>query len=513
MPSVKNIEKFCNLIKNSNITRSNYELFAEDYYLVNNDVPEPFKQNFTLKPGGEEHNFTNFANLTYVEMLCNKFDNKISQFDNKISFNLVRYNLIKYVYPFLIIFGFFGNSISIYVMAKKYKSAKKTKNKHHNFSFCLAMLCGADLAILIFGCLREYLEEILHLAIRTQSIYSCKFFFFACYLFSAFSVYLYTFIAFERWYAVTNPILYKQKTGKKNQKRIILIFVFCSLISWPFLLGSTLQESIVPKKSQSDVIDFEVKCELSQAFYLKLTFLDFIFYNCVPFLFAFLFSGLTLIKLIKFRSADQNISLNKNDQTNANYDDLMKSYESRNNCLKNESVVNYSNKNEIRIKNRSGENRNMRSKLDSTYFPSEMDINGNLMNSLYEYDSRKGSSCSRRSNILQMDRAPLNSRQSSKFKMTLMLMAFPISYIITTSPVFFFITLQLFDTYFRLESSTNYETEFAFSRFLMYLNNSLNVLFFILFGKNLRSDFFNILLFKKLRQHFHNKKQNDSQYV
>ena len=359
--------------------------------------------------------------------------------------------------------------------------------------------------------------------IRSYSIYSCKFFFFSCYLFSAFSVYLYTFIAFERWHAVTNPIKYKQKKGKKNQKRIILIFVFCSLISWPFLICSTLQESVVPKKTQFETIEFEIKCEVSQSSYVNLTFLDFLFYNCIPFLFAFLFSNLTLFKLIRFRSIHLNKlkrskSFSKINFDEQNYNELIKTYDLKSKASKKEITFKFKNKNEITddsdLMCHNFESQKSKTFLDSSYFPSEMNLNSSFSHA-FEYDGRKRVSCYSRcsTNSKMIEMSPCNTRPTSKFKMTVMLMAFPISYIITTTPVFIFITLQLFDYYFREEVSSNYETEFAFSKTIMYLNNSINVLFFILFGKNLRNDFFDVFTLKECRDHFKTKVAKDLRYI
>ena len=488
MNSIENIETFCNLIKNSNMTDSNYEMFAEAYYSIHNNNEESFTNNLT-SISSEVSVMINATNLSNLATLCHKFSNKTFQ----SSFNFVRYNLIKIFYLPICLFGLFGNTLSIYVMKNKYRSAKKTKNKHHNFSFTLAMLCGADLAIILLGCFREYLEEIYAFNLRSHSIYTCKFFFFSCYLFSAFSVYLYTFIAFERWHAVKNPIEYKQKNGRKNQKRIILIFASCSLISLPFLLGSTLLETIVPKDS---TIEFKAKCELSHSWYVNLTILDFLFYNCVPFIFAFLFSTLTLFKLIKFHAVEKKRRNPLDEHADANYDQLIKSFEIGDMVMpKTEPNSCMSNTSQFRIIDNDKRSKNH---FESTF----LQIDTNLNDSIHELDAKN-------SGKLFLS---LNAKQSSKFKMTMMLMAFPISYVFTTAPVFVFITLQLHDSFLKQESASNYETEFAFSKTIMYLNNSLNVLFFILFGKSLRKDFLNVFRFEKFFKYFSHKRSNNLQF-
>ena len=90
-------------------------------------------------------------------------------------------------------------------------------------------------------------------------------------------------------------------------------------------------------------------------------------------------------------------------------------------------------------------------------------------------------------------------KKSSNLKLTLMLLSFPISYLLSTCPIFSIISFKLIDFYFKLDKSYNYEIAFALARILMYINNSINILMFILFGKSLRKDFLKILPFKKFK--------------
>ena len=501
MTQKNRVENFCTYLQHSNISiltindLLNSNLFNETSSTFKMDYT--FIQSIPFKSNDINIDQYSYSNLTHISVLCDKFAKKIALSN---SFVTAKYNLIKFVYPILILLGIFGNSLSIYVMINKYRSAKKTNNKRHNFSFCLAMLCFADLAILVFGCLREYTEEIFNVSIRSYSIYSCKFFYYACYLFSSFSSYLYAFIAFERWHAVTNPIKYKQKKGKKNKKRIIFIFVFCLFISWPFLMFSTLQESIIIKKSQRETIEFEIKCEVSHSSYVKLTFLDVIFYNFVPFLFAFLFSNLTLVKLVKFRSSHASSKAEADSQSESGHGDHLLT----NN--RNSITITFMN-NSKRQDKRHSTHRNKSIFLDSTLFPSmPTNLDSNIISHV-EYTTYVNRQEAKTSNCRNQN------LKSSKFKTTVMLLAFPISYLLTTFPVFLIITLQLFENYFLLDSSSNYETEFSFAKTIMYINNSINILFFILFGKSLRSDFVKIFTFRNCRQNLKTKIPTDIRYV
>lgn len=349
-------------------------------------------------------------NLTDILPLCGKF---IQKFQYMRTFNYLRYNLIKYLYPVLLVFGILGNILSAIVMIKIFKSRKKNAN-NRNFSFCLAILCLSDCAILLFGCFREYAEEIFNISIRSSSIYSCKLFYFGCYVFSSFSANLYAFIAFERWQAITHPIKYKQKHVIQNQKSISLVFLYCFCMSLPFLILPTLQNSINPTRNDPNDYSIAVKCSISHNLMLSellVTLLDSLFYCLIPFLITFAFSILTWAQLIiKRRTSTPQIDDNNH-----------------------KKIARHLNHSTI--------------------------------------------------------------RSSSKLKVTIMLYAYVITYMITTFPIFVIILLQLHFNYI-LKNSYNFETELAVSKMLMYINNSINILFLILFGKNLRKDFITILTFK-----------------
>ena len=82
------------------------------------------------------------------------------------------------------------------------------------------------------------------LKIRSHSLFSCKIFFFVCYLFSSFSSYLYALLAFERWHAIAEPIKYKNKS-KKNFKRSAILFLFCTSLKTLSLNHLVISSSIL----------------------------------------------------------------------------------------------------------------------------------------------------------------------------------------------------------------------------------------------------------------------------
>ena len=87
-----------------------------------------------------------------------------------------------------------------------------------------------------------------------------------------------------------------------------------------------------------------------------------------------------------------------------------------------------------------------------------------------------------------------NTNKTSRVRLTLMLMTFPITYLITTLPLFIIITCQLISHYLLTNSKANFENEFAIFKTLMFFNNSFNILFFILFGKSLRKDMYSLFV-------------------
>ena len=85
-----------------------------------------------------------------------------------------------------------GNILSLFLIIKTYRSKRK---ENRNLLFCLSIVCASDLSILIFGCFREYLEEVYGYHLRSANIYSCKILYFTVYFFSSFSSYTYAFIS------------------------------------------------------------------------------------------------------------------------------------------------------------------------------------------------------------------------------------------------------------------------------------------------------------------------------
>ena len=369
---------------------------------------------------------------------------------DKQSRDTLKLYLVQYFYPVMILFGIVGNSLCLLLLVRNYRSKAK-KHSNNNFSFCLAILCCADLAVIIFGCLREYVDEMFAISIRATSIHMCKFFYFVCYLFSSYSSYLYSFIAWERWRAISNPIQYNQ--SKRNKKTLLLIFVYSLLTSLPFLFNPTLKEYVKMGENDPLKLTVTVKCLITDDSDVILFFLDSILFCFVPFLINFLFSILTLNQLIRV------------------------------NRLRNLSKHMISN-NSSSAPSRSPMSNNIemyKFKKVSLLPPSSMLLDDNNFNKMYGTPSKTGK----------------QTKLTSNIKLTLMLLTFPLSYLFANIPIFMIISLKFIDYYFGVKTLHNYQSWLSVARILMFLNNSMNILLIILFGKGLRRDFFRIILFRK----------------
>lgn len=207
------VDEFCKSI-NQNINNN-----AEESGTISSNLTDfvlIFNQNMTSFLGSDD----NIS--SYVESICSAMPLKLV----KTKSDLIKYNLIKFVYPVLLLFGIVGNLISLLVMVRIYYRGKNFKQ----FALSLAALSIADLGILVFACLMEYLEDFLQVDIKSSHLIVCKLFFFVCYLFSSFSAFLHAFIAAERWMVVAVPLKSKSTcTFRFNQLMILLIFIICGV--------------------------------------------------------------------------------------------------------------------------------------------------------------------------------------------------------------------------------------------------------------------------------------------
>ena len=411
----------------------------------------------------------------YLTIMC-KYHNEQSLKQSENKNNQVNIFILKYIYPAILVFGLLGNLISLIIMIKIYKNKKKTRFR---FSLNLAALSLADLAVLIFGCFREYSDDILEWRMRSMNMFMCKFIYFNCYLFSCFSAYLHVFISIERWYAISRPI--KSKTNPlKNKKIIFIIFSMCVLLSSPYIYFAKLKDSSASNKKYPSSMKSGDLCEINQSSVLSILILalnDYIICCIIPFICALTFSSLTLINLCR-NNNNQTDVLMKTNRKSSRTESIGQSFELEKNRIDLPKIM----------RKNSKSNNQVGLRKNSTLTSIKLRKNSSSYVSL-KYFPRQFS----RHSEIQIT----NSISSSNVKLTVMLMSLPISFIITNFPIFIIIILQ----FYPFKSHTKeYKFELAISRVLMYINNSIHILFYIFLGNTLRKDF------KRLFKNFFNFK-------
>ena len=396
-----NIEAFCLFIHKMNVHELTPDAYEVSFLVANN---------LTYLTNDDEYVLAKL-NKSYDLFDCDNVQNH-----DGTAQNFVRHSLVKNVYPFLILFGVIANMASFLAMLRKRKLEQRSQRKHvHIFPFCLAILCLADITILIVCGLNEYMEQVFNYSMRSLSTIACKSLYFVCYLTNSFMAYLFAYIARDRWQAASKPIEYKQKqTTNRQRKQILALFAYCVVICGPFFYFATLY-TVGTYRGQS----LEKKCILAIHAIKKLTFLDALVLSFVPFIITLVFSANTLIALLKEHRA------------------LLFSQSHQNHFQSSSKAKGF----------------NFKLKISST-------------------------------------------RRISRLKLALSLMMLPISYLISTLPVFVIISLQFVATYLRYD--LHFESEFVVAKTLMYANNSINILFFILFGKSLRKELLGMIRCNKM---------------
>ena len=112
--------------------------------------------------------------------------------------------------------------------------------------------------------------------------------------------------------------------------------------------------------------------------------------------------------------------------------------------------------------------------------------------------NRNRDSISSRNSYTKVQIQSIKTDRMSKLKLTLMIMTFPLSYLVTTLPVFVILSLKILTTYLKVEIATKFDSEFVIAKTLMYANNSFNILFFILLGKTLRKEMIQLFACKRV---------------
>lgn len=296
---------------------------------------------------------------------------------------------------------------------------------------------------------------------------------------------------------MANPFSYNLSRWKKNRRLILGLFAYCFLISLPFFVNSSLVEEA--GASSNGAMQLELVCEQSFESSKVVSILDSIL-NCIlPFLITVLFSLMTLMKLMRNKNLNNykmvlgtscppsKFSINnKNSIEMSNLNKTMKKLTlitvARDSLSKRSSSLDCL-KYEIATENKLREIKSM---------PALSDTEEQF---IFEPEER-AFSCS---NDCSVPIVRVYSQKGSKLKITFMLLVFPISFLLTSFPIFLIIIFRMFDLYFRLK--IDLAIFLAIAKILMFLNNSINIILLIIFGKNIRNDFLKIFC-KKRRNSF-----------
>ena len=390
---------------------------------------------------GVSFNYFNKPTLEPIEFQTNKSNKIVKNKEKPINFSI-----IKYTYPVILTIGVIGNIVSIILLIKTYKRKKYSCK----FLINLIALSIADLSVLIFGCFREYSDDVLEWKLRSMNIYSCKIIYFSCYFFSYLSSYIHSYIAFERWYAIVNPI--KCKINRLNNKICILaLLILCIFINLPFAYYSKIKEFVSNNKNKFNDTKIVRECVLSEPNHsseVVLAIIDFMLYCLLPFLVASTFSISSLVHLFSGDRKKTEILLLESRKKFSSYKRASQSISQSN--------------------------------------PTSLEISQNISQLNVELISLSKSSLLKFSENLK-----LNTNQSSNLKMSIMILVLPINYLITNLPVFIIIILQFFPLDYN--NSNMLKTEMTIAKTFMYANNSLNIFLYILMGKSLRKDIYDVV--------------------
>ena len=248
------------------------------------------------------------------------------------------------------------------------------------------------------------------------------------------------------------------------------------MISIPFYIYPTFIEAIVSIEKE---IQVQVKCEKSTESEIFLAIIDSIFYCFVPFIITLLFSILTLAKL--FRITRSNKTPLKNDTRNI-----------FNSKLKSDNILElkfFINKNDF-------DNSTITIKKSSSLICMEPEF------MIKRYLTKRRSLPIRFDQYKYEVECPSIRRRvfsnfktnirmnSKKFKITFMLMIFPLSFLFCFSPVFGILFLKTLN----INPKHNYEIEFTIAKIFMYLNNSINIFLLLICSRSFRNGIFKNIL-------------------
>ena len=476
MKNLTNIEFICDIINNQI-----YKNESNDLSFLNSINDSENLRLFELYIDNIE------IMATINDLVCSS--NELSYLNAIRNSNLLKNLIIEYIYPILLVIGLFGNMISLITMIRIYQRKKVPKT----VAVSLAALACADIFVLVFGCLREWIEIKFNVEIKTINNLSCKIILYLCYVSSSYSAWIHVFITMERCIAIYKPLSIKIICSNGiNRISNMSILSLCLIINCPLLCFAELVDKLVFSPESDLGINLTKICQVKEdrGFVNGLIlFTDSIFYCLLPFILIFLFSCIAIFKLIQTKSVQSvNVKMVRKFSKNMDTDNFKRHKDS------------------------------FTSGIESFAICSEIKEINYCANQVWYLKNSTISKANIESNCIRKTYARNKLKRKNKkpnLKTTIMLLSLPICYITTVLPIVILILIGWVDRQMRSkesedkdETSHYFEIAHSVGSALMYVNSSINILLYILFGKNLRHDFMSVLPCMHLKKKYKNKSGN-----
>lgn len=238
----------------------------------------------------------------------------------------------------------------------------------------------------------------------------------------------------------------------------------CVFISLPYIYIAKIKTLVNINKKNPLNLKILYKCEAAQESFISdlvMAIFDLIFFFKIPFLSIFLFSSVSLIKLF---------------QNKRNFNFKVDFFSKKRNSIQLSETNSQTIKATTKTRNSS---------------KSETISNKGIRLHLINLFSRQPASNSSFSHITGNSSIKINlhriNSSSSSIKQTLILMTLPISYVITNFSIFIILILQFYP--FNDHSTNEYELELVIAKVLMYINNSVNIFYYVFLGNSFRQVF------------------------
>jgi len=264
----------------------------------------------------------------------------------------------------------------------------------------------------------------------------------------------------------------------KNKKYVSYLLIYCCVISVPFIWFPALTESVALADGE---IHIEETCIQTPESEKILTIIDSIFYCIIPFLITLLFSALTVKKMIQVKKSNNINKRNIKAKPLKETEELMSKSQNKDRIelIKfNRSVSLSCLEPEFLLFRYMASRRSLPIFIDDTIF------------------QERNFLTKKKIDKLQIVPTFSNRKKLHSFKISFLLMIFPLCFLVTNLPIILIIAFKMFNSFLKLER--NLLVEFTIAKSLMYLNNSINILLLLAFSKRFRNNFLKTIFTVKL---------------